>query len=72
MNRVVITVLGSILILLGALSLILGVLGLSLTPLLFLDRLENPLLTFLLKLGLLIIGFVMFYMGRITPEEPDE
>lgn len=69
MNRVSVTVIGALLTLLGILSIILGVLGLSLTPLLFLDKLENPLFIFLSKLLILITGIVMFYMGRMNPEQ---
>ena len=69
MNRVSVTVVGAILMLLGALSLILGVLGLSLTPLMFLEKLESTLLSFVIKLLILITGFVMFYMGRMNPNQ---
>ena len=69
MNRVNVTVIGAVLMFLGVISIILGVLGLSLTPLLFLEKLDNPLLAFVIKLLMLIVGIVMFYMGRMNPEQ---
>ena len=69
MNRVSVMVIGAVLMFLGVISIILGVLGLSLTPLLFLEKLDNPLLAFVIKLLMLIVGIVMFYMGRMNPEQ---
>ncbi len=72
MNRVTVTVIGFLLMGLGALSLILGMLGLSLSPIVFIDRMTGSLDAFLIKLTMLLLGFVLFYMARIDPEEDAE
>jgi uncharacterized membrane protein len=70
MRRPLLTLLGYILFLFGCISVILGFIGLSFTPLAFLDRL-NPLASFLLKFSLILIGFILFYMSRVSREEEE-
>ena len=70
MKRPVITLLGYILFLFGCISIILGFIGLSFTPLAFIDEL-NPLASFLTKLSLILIGFIIFYMSRVPREEEE-
>ena len=69
MNRVTFTVLGYVLLLIGMLSMILGFIGLSLQPLAFLERTLGPLCSFIVKLTMVVVGLIMFYMSRIPPEE---
>ncbi len=69
MNRVTFTVIGYILIVVGFVALILGMIGLNLKPLAFLDSVIGPLGAFLVKLLMIIVGFIMFYMSRVPMEE---
>ncbi len=69
MNRVTFTVIGYVLIVVGFVALILGMIGLNLKPLAFLDGVIGPLGSFLIKLLMIIVGFIMFYMSRVPMEE---
>ena len=69
MNRVTYTVIGYVLIVVGFVALILGMIGLNLKPLTFIDELAGPLGSFLVKLLMVIVGFIMFYMSRVPQEE---
>lgn len=69
MNRVTYTVIGYVLIVVGFVALILGMIGLNLKPLAFLDSTIGLLGSFLVKLLMVIAGFVMFYMSRVPMEE---
>jgi len=69
MNRVTYTVVGYILIVIGFVSLILAMIGLNLKPLTFIDNYAGPLGSFLIKLLMIIVGFIMFYMSRVPMEE---
>jgi len=69
MNRVTLTVVGYVLLLLGFLSLILGMIGLSLKPLTFIDNAAGPLGSFLIKLLMIVMGMIIFYVNRMPPDE---
>ena len=69
MNRVTWTIIGWLLFLFGFISIILGLIGLNITPLVFIDRMFNPLFAFLIKLILIIAGIIIFYMSRLPQEE---
>ncbi|MEL6389851.1 MAG: hypothetical protein AAFQ02_06790 [Bacteroidota bacterium] len=72
MNRVTVTVLGFVLFGTGFVALLLGLMGLSLSPLVFLDRLLNPLGSFVAKIIIMLVGFIMFYVARTADEEVEE
>jgi|GEM_PF-1869543 len=72
MNRVTITVVGFVMFLMGFLSLLLGMIGLSLSPLMFIEKLSSPLWAFVIKLLILIVGFILIYMGRMSEDESPE
>lgn len=69
MNRVVYTVVGYVLLCIGFLSIILGLIGLRFAPLAFIDEYFSTIISFVIKLCLIIGGIVMFYMSRINPED---
>ena len=69
MNRVTWSIIGWLLFLLGFISIILGLIGLNITPLVFIDRVFNPLFAFLIKLILIIAGIIIFYMSRLPAED---
>ncbi len=69
MNRVAFTLLGYVLFALGVLSLILGSIGLRLQPISLIDENFSPLMSFVIKIVIMIIGIVLFYRSRINPED---
>lgn len=72
MNRVTITIIGAVLFLMGFLALLLGLIGLSLTPLMFIERAFSPLGAFIAKITLLVLGFILFYVGRLSDDDSPE
>ena len=69
MTRTVFAIIGFLLFLIGFLALVLGFIGLGLYPVSLLDKAMSPLASFLIKLGMVLVGFIMFYMSRISREE---
>ncbi|MFT4568060.1 MAG: hypothetical protein ACI9FN_003028 [Saprospiraceae bacterium] len=68
MKRTILAVLGFLLMGMGALALILGSMGLSLSPIAFLDRMMSPMGSIVVKLVMMLTGFILFYFGRLDPE----
>lgn len=68
-NRVTFTILGYVLLCIGFLSVILGAIGLRFGPLAFIDEGFSPIVSFTIKLCIIIAGVVMFYMSRIDPRD---
>lgn len=63
------TVVGFILLIVGFLALILGFIGLSIWPLTYLDAYLSALPSFLIKLGMVVLGMIFFYVGRTQTAE---
>ena len=71
MSRISLTVIGFLLFLFGFLSLIMGLIGLGLYPISIIDKSFNPLVIILIKLIIMVLGFVLFYMSRVTREDEE-
>lgn len=69
MNRKYGTVLGFMLFLTGFVALILGVIGLGLKPLTFIDEMTGSMGGTLVKLSMVVVGFIIFYMSRVDRSE---
>jgi hypothetical protein len=69
MNRVTFTVIGYLLFLTGFVALILGLIGLSLQPLVFLDNYVGPLGSLFVKLLMVVLGMIIFYVSRVPIDE---
>ncbi len=46
--------------------------GLGLFPLTYIDRMASGLTALLVKMGFIVIGFVLFYVGRTMQFEEEE
>lgn len=71
MDKPIVTVVGYALILFGLLSLILSMIGLRLTFLSFLDF-AGPLLGFILKISMIMLGFVLMYISKTIQRDRQE
>jgi len=68
MKRTILAVLGFLLMGMGALALILGAMGLSLSPIAFIDRMTSPMAGVVIKLVMMLTGFILFYFARLDTE----
>ena len=71
MDKPIVTVIGYVLLLFGLLSLILSMIGLRLTFLSFLDF-AGPLLGFMLKISMIMLGFVLMYISKTIQRDRQE
>jgi hypothetical protein len=67
--RPIITALGYFFLLVGFISIILNMIGLGLVPISYIDKNASPLVAFIFKVALILVGFIMFYMGRTMRAE---
>lgn len=70
-NKVLWTTVGFVLIITGFLALALSMVGLGLAPLAWLDQ-TNSLLGFIIKLLMIIGGFVLVYLSQTDLSQLDE
>jgi len=71
MDKPIVTVIGYILILLGFLALILSMIGLRLKFLSFLEF-GGPLLAFIIKMSMIMLGFVLMYISKTIDRDRKE
>jgi len=71
MDRPIITVIGYVLVLFGFLSLMLSMIGLRLS---FLEFLEfgGPLVALVLRLSIVVIGFILMYVSKTIAQDREE
>jgi len=71
MDRPIITVIGYVLVLFGFLSLMLSMIGLRLS---FLEFLEfgGPLVALVLRLSMVVIGFILMYVSKTIAQDREE
>jgi len=71
MGKPIVTVIGYIFILLGFLALILSMIGLRLSFLAFLEA-GGPLLSFIIKMSMIMFGFVLMYISKTIERDRAE
>lgn len=71
MDRPIITVIGYLFLLFGFLSLILSMIGLRLSFLRFLEF-GGPLLAMVIKVGMIVIGFILMYVSKTIAADRKE
>lgn len=71
MDKPIVTVVGYVLILLGFLALILSMIGLRLKFLAFLEF-GGPLLAFIIKMSMIMFGFVLMYISKTIARDRAE
>ena len=69
MRRVILTTAGYLLLVLGFIGIILNFIGLSLWPLSLVEKMTSAAIMFLVEIGMILAGFILFYMSRINPEQ---
>lgn len=69
MRRMLWSIVGFLMLGMGILSLILGFMGLSLSPIAFVDRMTSPMTSIVIKMAMMLIGFIIFYFARLNPQE---